>query len=110
VQQNKFIVWNESTMAHKKILEALDRTLQYFRKNKNRFGGAMILLAGDFCQTLPRSTPADELNVCLNSSVLWKDVKTPKLNMNLYVVLHDDQSGKVLFQTIARYWQWQNTC
>ena len=38
------------------------------RNNQNRFCEAMILLAGDFRQTLPaipRSTPVDELNACL---------------------------------------------
>jgi hypothetical protein len=40
-------------MAYKKSLEALNRTLQDIRLNQNRFGGAMILLTGDFCQTLP---------------------------------------------------------
>jgi len=40
-------------MAHKKSLEALDRILKDLRSNHNRFGGAMILLAGDFRQTLP---------------------------------------------------------
>jgi PIF1 helicase. len=49
-------------------LEALDRTMKDLRNDQNRFGGAMILLAGDFRQTLPlipRSTPVDELNACL---------------------------------------------
>ena len=49
-------------MAHKKSLEALDRTLQDLRANANPFGRALILLAGDFRQTLPvipKSTPAD---------------------------------------------------
>ncbi|XP_039968358.1 uncharacterized protein LOC120780136, partial [Bactrocera tryoni] len=39
------------------------------------FGGALILLSGDFRQTLPiipRSTPADEMNACLKSSFLWR--------------------------------------
>ena len=55
-------------MAHKKSLEALDRTMKDLRNNQNRLGGAMILLAGDFRQTLPvipRSTPVDELSACL---------------------------------------------
>ncbi|GFT13416.1 hypothetical protein TNCV_3200551 [Trichonephila clavipes] len=50
-------------MAHKKSLEALNRTLQDLRGNEQLFGGALILLAGDFRQTLPvtipRSTTAD---------------------------------------------------
>ena len=55
-------------MAYKKFLEAFDRTMKDLRKNQNRFGGAMILLARDFCQTLPvipRSTPMDELKACV---------------------------------------------
>jgi hypothetical protein len=67
LQQCKLIVWDECTMAHKKSLEALDRTLKDLRNNQNQFGGAMVLLSGDFRQTLPmvpRSTQADELNAC----------------------------------------------
>ena len=50
-------------MAHKPSLEALERTMKGLRKNQNRFGEEMILLAGDFRHTLlahPRSTPVDE--------------------------------------------------
>ncbi|GBP75981.1 ATP-dependent DNA helicase pif1 [Eumeta japonica] len=97
LQQCRLIIWDEYTMAHKKSLEALDRTLHDFRKNQNRFGSAMLLLAGDFRQTLPvipRSTPADELNACLKSSILWKYVKTFKLSMNMRVELRNDQCGE----------------
>lgn len=103
LQQCKLIVWDECTMAHKKSLEALDRTMQDLRNNQNRFGGAMILLAGDFRQTLPvipRSTPADELNACLKSSVLWKHIKTLKLSMNMRVELQNDQSGEVFSEQL----------
>ncbi|UYV73324.1 hypothetical protein LAZ67_10002721 [Cordylochernes scorpioides] len=74
LQTCKLIIWDECTMAHKKGLEALDRTLKDLRANGNSFCGALILLSGDFRQTLPvipRLTPADELNACLKSSVLW---------------------------------------
>lgn len=98
LQQSKLIVWDECTMAHKKFLEALGKTMQDLRNNQNRFGGAMNLLAGDFRQTLPvipRSTPADEINACLKSSVLWKHVKILKLTVNIRVELQNDQSGEV---------------
>ena len=68
LQQCKLIVWHECMMTHKKSLESLDRTLKDLRNNQNRFGGAMILLVGDFRQTLPVIpwlTPVDELNACL---------------------------------------------
>uniref|UniRef100_A0A8D8T3L0 ATP-dependent DNA helicase n=1 Tax=Cacopsylla melanoneura TaxID=428564 RepID=A0A8D8T3L0_9HEMI len=98
LQQCKMIVWDECTMAHKKSMEALDRTMRDFRNNQNIFGGTMILLAGDFRQTLPvipRATPADELNACLKSSVLWKHVKVLTLNMNMRVELQNDDSGRM---------------
>ncbi|XP_050053481.1 ATP-dependent DNA helicase PIF1-like [Aphis gossypii] len=98
LQQCKLIVWDECTMAHKKSLEALDRTLKDLRSNNNRFGGAMILLAGDFRQTLPvipRSTPADELNACLKSSSLWKHIQVLHLSKNMRVELQNDQSGNI---------------
>ena len=49
----QLIVWNDCTKAHKKSLKALDRILKYFRGNEQLFGGALILLAGDFRQTVP---------------------------------------------------------
>ena len=66
--QCKLIVWDKCTIAHKKSLEALDRTMKDLQNHQNRFGGAMILLAGDFPQTLPvilLSAPMDELIACL---------------------------------------------
>jgi hypothetical protein len=99
LQKCKFIVWDESTMAHKKSVEALDRTLQYLRGNKRLFGNTTILLAGDFRQTLPvitRSTKADELNACLKFSRLWRHVNTLTLTTNMRVKLkinkNDDNS------------------
>lgn len=80
LMQCKLIVWDECTMAHKKTLEAhkksleaLNFTLKDLRRNNNIFGGLMILLAGDFRQTLPvipRGTPADELNAYLKASFM----------------------------------------
>ncbi|XP_050338325.1 ATP-dependent DNA helicase PIF6-like [Bactrocera neohumeralis] len=83
-------------MTHKKSLEALDRTLKDIRGNAGIFGGALILLSGDFRQTLPvipRSTPADEINACLKSSILWRHVQTMTLNINMRVQLNNDPSA-----------------
>lgn len=93
----KIIVWDECTMAHKKLLEALDRTLRDFRGNNQPMGGALILLAGDFRQTLPvipRSMPADELNACLKASYLWNRVEKITLSTNMRVHLLQDPSAK----------------
>ncbi|UYV67664.1 hypothetical protein LAZ67_5001520 [Cordylochernes scorpioides] len=97
----QIIIWDECTMAHKKALEALDRTLRDFRGNQPLMGGALILLAGDFRQILPvipRATPADELNTCLKKSALWRHVKKITLSTNMRVHLHGDVSA----QTFAK--------
>eukprot|EP00960_Hanusia_phi_P011786 344142-Hanusia_phi.AAC.1 len=55
-------------MAHKGHLEALDRTIENLHGCSSPIGGAVLLLAGDFRQTLPvipRSTPAEEIQACL---------------------------------------------
>ncbi|XP_055308166.1 ATP-dependent DNA helicase pif1-like [Sitodiplosis mosellana] len=85
-------------MAHKKSLQALEITMRDIRKNDNLFDGALILLAGDFRQTLPvipRSTPADELNACLKLSPLWRYVKVLRLRENVRVQLQNDPSAAV---------------
>lgn len=83
-------------MTHKKSLEALHRTMQDLRRNQQIFGGALILLSGDFRQTLPvipRSIPADEINACLKYSFLWRHVQKLTLNINMRVQLQNNQSG-----------------
>lgn len=102
----KLIVWDECTMAHKKSLEALHRTLQDLRGNQQPFGGAIILLSGDFRQTLPvipRSTPADELNACLKASNLWSRVQKLTLTTNMRVQLQNDPSGANFSQQLLDF-------
>lgn len=82
----KLIIWDECTMAHKKALEALDRTIRHLRNNDQVLGGTLLLLAGNFRQTLPvipSSTPADELNACLKSWTLWRQVQKITLTTNM---------------------------
>jgi len=93
LQECELIVWDECTMAHRKALEALDRTLQDLRDNGRLMGGVVLLLAGDFRQTLPvvpKGTMADELKACLKSSYLWRHVHTLGLKTNMRVHLQGD--------------------
>lgn len=46
LKQCAIIIWDKCTMAHKKSVEALDRTMKDLRENSDLFGGALILLAG----------------------------------------------------------------
>lgn len=99
----KIIIWDECTMAHKHSLEALNRTLKDLNDNDRLFGGALVLLSGDFRQTLPvipRSTYVDEINACLKSSSLWRSVHTLKLTINMRVRLNDDPSAEMFAQQL----------
>ncbi|CAF1264648.1 unnamed protein product [Didymodactylos carnosus] len=90
LQECELIVWDECTMSHRQALEALDRTLQDLRGNGKFIGGVVVLLAGDFRQTLPvipKGTMADELKACLKASYLWRHVLKLGLKTNMRVHL-----------------------
>ncbi|XP_037932421.1 ATP-dependent DNA helicase pif1-like [Teleopsis dalmanni] len=98
LQKCHIIVWDECTMAHKYSLEALNRTLKDLNANDRLFGGALILLAGDFRQTLPvipRSTYADEVNACLKSYILWRNVHILRLTEIMRVGLQRDLAAEL---------------
>ncbi|XP_044591508.1 ATP-dependent DNA helicase PIF1-like [Cotesia glomerata] len=67
LRETKIIIWDECTMAHKNGIEALNRLLKDIRGCDRIMGGVIVLLAGDFRQTLPvvpRGTRADEVKAC----------------------------------------------
>jgi hypothetical protein len=56
----------------------------------------VLLLAGDFRQTLPiipKGTPAGEINACLKSSHLWRAVETMQLITNMRARRMNNASG-----------------
>ncbi|XP_044597828.1 uncharacterized protein LOC123274310, partial [Cotesia glomerata] len=56
-----------------------------------------LLDGGDFRQTLPvipRSTYADEINACLKSSTLWRNVEIVQLKVNMRVQMLQDPSAE----------------
>ncbi|GFT47718.1 ATP-dependent DNA helicase [Trichonephila clavipes] len=93
----KIIIWDECTMAHKHSLEALNRILKDIKNSDKLFGGTLLVLSGDFRQTLPvipRSTYADEINACLKSSPLWRNVEKLQLKINMRVQMLQDPSAE----------------
>lgn len=100
LKECKLIVWDEISMAHKKSIEALSQTLKDIRKNNDIMGGVLTILAGDFRQILPvlsRSTPADEINACLKSSVLWTHINKMSLKINMRIQLNNNDEETLIF-------------
>jgi hypothetical protein len=82
------IIWDESVMAHRYMLEALDRLFRQLKKRPGKpFGGTSILLLGDWRQQLPVIKHAQHasqiINATLQASRLWHLFSTLHLTENM---------------------------
>ena len=85
LREAKLIIWDEAPMAHKEVLECVDRTLKDIMSNNEPFGGKIIVFSGDFRQILPvcpKSSRAQIVAAALNRSNLWKYIKVYHLTEN----------------------------
>ncbi|GFV31300.1 ATP-dependent DNA helicase [Trichonephila clavipes] len=63
--QSKLIVYDECTKSHKRAIEARGHYLQDIQNNRMLMDDVVVLLGGNFRQTLPvteRGTAADKIN------------------------------------------------
>ncbi|XP_045511060.1 uncharacterized protein LOC123705982 [Colias croceus] len=91
------IIWDESTMANRKAVEAVDRTLRDIKRNDLPMGGITMLFCGDFRQTLPvipRGTRADEVRACLKSSRLWHYIIPLHLTLNMRAQIGGNENAQ----------------
>ncbi|XP_057444098.1 ATP-dependent DNA helicase RRM3-like [Lotus japonicus] len=88
----KLIIWDEAPMLNKNCFETLDKTLRDIMRQedesnmKKPFGGKVVVLGGDFRQTLPvipKGGRQDIVSATVNSSDLWKYWKVLKLTKNM---------------------------
>jgi len=73
-------------MIPKYALEAIDKMFQDICNSNLPFAGKVILLGGDFRQTLPvvrRARPTEIIEICLKSSILWPLVQVFHLRANM---------------------------
>lgn len=99
------IFWDECTMAHKKSFEALNKTLQDLRNNTKLMGGVLLILSGDFRQTLPvipKGTPADEINACLKNSFIWQHIKKVSLTTNMRAQISGNKKAQLFAEKLLQ--------
>ncbi|RAW22753.1 hypothetical protein PC110_g20803 [Phytophthora cactorum] len=77
-------------MTHRYQYEAVDRTLQDLLKNDMPFGGILMLMSGDFRQTLPAIPRAEPAEI-YKRSPLWRDFEFLRLSINTRVQTAQDQ-------------------
>jgi ATP-dependent DNA helicase PIF1 len=93
---------DEGPMMNKESFECLDRTLRHLTGNhREKFGGKLILVSGDFRQMLPvvkRGGRASVVGACLKSSAdLWDDEVTvlgltENMRVQKYINAYPDDS------------------
>ncbi|CAJ0965878.1 unnamed protein product [Ranitomeya imitator] len=88
LRNTKLIIWDEISMSHVHLFNAVDRSLRILLHNEEPFGGIPIVVGGDFCQQAPVVLQGNHVNIveaCVKSSPVWKSFKELKLIRNIRV-------------------------
>ncbi|XP_075102108.1 uncharacterized protein LOC142177431 [Nicotiana tabacum] len=86
IRDAKLIVWDEVSMTNKRMLEVFDLLLKDFMNTKVLFGGKVVVLGGDFRQTLPvvrNGNKKDFINESLLYSRIWNELEKLRLLENM---------------------------
>ena len=87
------IVIDEATMLNNLLLQALDESLRDIMQTEEPFGGKVLVLCGDFRQTLPvipGASRAGIIDKCLNQHPLWRHFTVMHLTKNMRVNAKSD--------------------
>lgn len=80
------ILWDEASMCSLHILHAVDRFLRDICQVNTIFGGKVVVIGGDFRQTLPiaqRTMRNDGVTISLKRSALWPQLVKYALVQNM---------------------------
>ena len=89
----KFIVVDEATMLNNVLLQAMDVCFRDIMGTDVPFGGKVLVLCGDFRQTLPVIPGASRAGIvakCLNQHPLWHHFEVMYLTKNMRVNANSD--------------------
>ena len=89
----KFIVVDEATMLNNVLLQAMDVCFRDIMGTDVPFGGKVLVLCGDFHQTLPVIPGASRAGIvakCLNQHPLWRHFEVMYLTKNMRVNANGD--------------------
>jgi hypothetical protein len=85
--RTRLLIWDEGPMAHKWLYDALDRSLRDVRECKSPFGRVVVVIGGDFRQTLPivpKGGRAQTVDACITESPLWSKFTRMCLTKNMH--------------------------
>ncbi|MCP4985903.1 MAG: hypothetical protein GY928_07505, partial [Colwellia sp.] len=106
----KLIIWDEAVMAHRHMIECVDRLLRDVTKNDVPFGGKVMVMCGDFCQILPvvkNGDPPQIMAASIKQSYLWDRVKQYNLTTNMRLFANTTSSPQEL-ENLRVFSNWLN--
>ncbi|KAG5583330.1 hypothetical protein H5410_053957 [Solanum commersonii] len=86
IRDAQLIVWDEISMAKKKMVEAFDLLLRDLMETNTLFGGKIVVFSGDFRQTLPvvrSGKKEDFIRESLLCSEIWNQLEKLQLSKNM---------------------------
>lgn len=95
----KLIINDEVTMLTKHGIRCIDKLLCEIMKNDKPFGGKVVVIGGDFRQTLPivpRRSRVDIIEVYIKSSDLWRNFTKLSLTENMLSEGQSDHNNWLL--------------
>ena len=98
VRKATIFIIDEITMAHKHLIECIDRSFRDLRECQDKpFGGAIMIFSGDWMQCLPvvpMARRAEITNSTVKASFLWREVKEFKLETNMRILTAGQENKK----------------
>ena len=82
----KVIIIDEANMLHRRVFQAIDKSLRDLTKSDEAFGGITVVVSGDFRQCLPvvrHGTATTTVNATLKMSPLWQHFRKYSLTKNV---------------------------
>ncbi|VDL84819.1 unnamed protein product [Nippostrongylus brasiliensis] len=86
LMETDVIIWDEISMASKAAFEAVDILLRDVMQNNSPFGNKLIVVGGDFRQTLPivqHGGREETVQACVSRSLLWPLFNKLRLSTNM---------------------------
>ena len=83
IRQSSLIIWDEAPMTNRAVLACVDETCRQIMQSSLPFGGKVVVLLGDFCQTCPvicKGTRAEVVNASISHSAIWSKFTIYHLN------------------------------
>lgn len=98
IKKATIFIIDEVTMAHKLLLECIDRSFRDLRDCQDKlFGGAIMVLCGDWMQCLPvvpLARRAEITNSTVKASYIWSQAKEYKLKTNMRILTAGEENKK----------------